>query len=420
LIDKESFMHRNRVSISTTILLLACALSAVAQTNTATGSGALASEAGGDYNTADGYYALHNDQTGSTNTAVGAYALSSNTDSGNNTAVGEGALGSTTASGNTATGAQALASNQSGTYNTAIGYNAGLQIAGNPGTGSFNTFVGYQTTPGSLNNLNNATAIGAYAEVQASNSMVLGSIKGVNTATADTLVGVGITAPTYKLHVGSINKGFRVEGPAPGTPNPVAVSIGGNGDFAIDAYGIAEGRFVVKDTSGYVGIGVSEPTHLLQMSDGAYESGGVWTNASDRNLKEGFAPVDGASLLANLDAIPMQTWKYKTDRPSIRHLGPMAQDFRAAFGLGEDDKHISTIDEGGVALAAVQELYREGLKKDATIRDLQAEIKADRLAAKAEIAQLAAQVNMVQAALASSGQPVIATRTASVQLASVR
>jgi hypothetical protein len=48
-------------------------------------------------------------------------------------------------------------------------------------------------------------------------------------------------------------------------------------------------------------------------------------------------------------------WKYKTDSPSIRHLGTMAQDFRAAFDLGEDDKHISTIDEGGVALAAVQE-----------------------------------------------------------------
>ena len=65
----------------------------------------------------------------------------------------------------------------------------------------------------------------------------------------------------------------------------------------------------------------------------------------------------------NSTQFPMQTWKYKAETGSVRHLGPMAQDFRAAFALGQDDKHISTVDEGGVALAAVQELYRQGLRK---------------------------------------------------------
>lgn len=419
-------MQRNHVWLSTTILLLSCALSAVAQTeNTATGTGALSTNSG-IQNTADGYYALaSNSSTGDYNTAVGTFALSQNNQGYWNTALGAEALEYNQAGyGNTAAGTGALEL-QTGDYNTAVGLVAGWGTvpAGGYFTGSYNTFVGAYSNPGALTNLNNATAIGANAQVLASNSMELGSINGVNGATADTLVGIGITTPTYKLHVGSINNGFRVEGPTPQvceTVNTcVAVSVGGNGDFGIDAPGIVDGRFVVKNTTGYVGIGVSDPTHLLQMSDGAFESGGVWTNKSDRNQKEAFTPVDGAGLLSKLNAIPMQTWRYKTDSPSIRHLGPMAQDFRAAFGLGEDDKHISTIDEGGVALAAVQELYREGLKKDATIRQLQAQIKADRLASKAQIAQLAAQVKTVQAALASSRQPVTATRTVA-QLASVR
>jgi TolA-binding protein len=53
----------------------------------------------------------------------------------------------------------------------------------------------------------------------------------------------------------------------------------------------------------------------------------------------------------------------------------MAQDFYSAFQLGNDDKHISSIDEGGVALAGVQALYRQSLKKDAEIQEQQAQIR---------------------------------------------
>ena len=48
-------------------------------------------------------------------------------------------------------------------------------------------------------------------------------------------------------------------------------------------------------------------------------------------------------------------------------MGPMAQDFRAAFGLGEDDKHIATVDADGVALAGVQALYRMVQERDERI-----------------------------------------------------
>ena len=58
---------------------------------------------------------------------------------------------------------------------------------------------------------------------------------------------------------------------------------------------------------------------------------------------------------------------------SIRHIGPMAQDFYAAFGVGEDDRHISTVDADGVALAAIQGLYQVVQDKDAAIASLQTE-----------------------------------------------
>ena len=98
--------------------------------------------------------------------------------------------------------------------------------------------------------------------------------------------------------------------------------------------------------------------------------GGSWSSVSDRNAKRGFELVDGADLLARLDGIPMSTWSYKSQEPSIRHMGPMAQDLYAAFHLGEDDRHITDIDGQGVALAGVQALYRLSIKKDEEIRAL--------------------------------------------------
>jgi len=87
--------------------------------------------------------------------------------------------------------------------------------------------------------------------------------------------------------------------------------------------------------------------------------GGSWASLSDRAAKRNLTPVDRPSLLEKLNQVPITSWSYKAQKPSIRHLGPMAQDFRSAFGLGEDSKHIDTIDSEGVALAAIQGLYRQ-------------------------------------------------------------
>jgi hypothetical protein len=149
--------------------------------------------------------------------------------------------------------------------------------------------------------------------------------------------------------------------------------------------------FVARALNGfyfYTG-GTSDPTYT-----GAQLVGGsnAWSALSDRNSKENIDPVDPRSVLDRLVAIPIATWNWKTQPPTIRHMGPMAQDFHFAFGLGEDDKHITTVDEEGVALAAIQGL-------NAKIEALQREIaELSQRVQKAEA--LAAEVVTLKSALA--------------------
>jgi hypothetical protein len=95
---------------------------------------------------------------------------------------------------------------------------------------------------------------------------------------------------------------------------------------------------------------------------------------SDRNLKTGFAAVQPEDILARVAALPIESWRYTNEISGIRHLGPMAQDFQAAFGLGSDGKMIYYVDENGVALAAIQGLNQKLNEKDAEIKELQAEV----------------------------------------------
>jgi trimeric autotransporter adhesin len=102
----------------------------------------------------------------------------------------------------------------------------------------------------------------------------------------------------------------------------------------------------------------------------------AWSALSDRNSKANFALIDGRAVVEKLARIPISTWNYKTQAASIRHIGPMAQDFAAAFSVGEDNTHISTIDADGVSLAAIQGLYQLSQDKDQQIAQLQARLEA--------------------------------------------
>jgi hypothetical protein len=94
---------------------------------------------------------------------------------------------------------------------------------------------------------------------------------------------------------------------------------------------------------------------------------------SDRNQKKNIAPVDTTAILDKVSRLPISTWTYLKEPASVRHLGPMAQDFRATFGLGDDDRTYYAVDAQGVALAAIKALNEQLSAQEARIVKLERE-----------------------------------------------
>ena len=168
-------------------------------------------------------------------------------------------------------------------------------------------------------------------------------------------VNIGNTIPDAPLHVVG---GSDVSPSGGGTlvigdVNGNNIAIDGNEILARNDRAVSP-LFLNPIVGAHVSIGTTTTDYALRVLS-AYCTGSTWVSASDRNLKAGFAPVDTLAILAKVAALPMQTWHY-TNAPGTRHIGPMAQDFQAAFGVGDDDKTIATIDTDGVALAAIQGL----------------------------------------------------------------
>ncbi len=107
----------------------------------------------------------------------------------------------------------------------------------------------------------------------------------------------------------------------------------------------------------------SHPIHVgtdALSGNGAHVTiGGMWMNGSDRDSKTDFEELDTGEILRKVAELPVTAWRYKSENEDVRHIGPTAQDFMAAFELGESEKHIGTVDAVGVALAAIQELHAE-------------------------------------------------------------
>jgi hypothetical protein len=139
----------------------------------------------------------------------------------------------------------------------------------------------------------------------------------------------------------------------------------------VDFNSAAGNEFAVRATGGVRFVtaidGTGTPTAGVSLSAG----GSSWNTISDRNAKENIAPVDGVDILNRLDGVEISEWNYKTQDESVRHIGPMAQDFYSAFGLGEDQKRINTVDADGVALAAIKGLKELVKQKDAQIDELE-------------------------------------------------
>jgi hypothetical protein len=128
------------------------------------------------------------------------------------------------------------------------------------------------------------------------------------------------------------------------------------GDNSINAVLLAPAvnSFTVRAAGGTTFYSNSLLTSGVSLAPG----GGSWSSVSDRNRKADFRTEDGEAVLEKIAALPSQSWSYKAQAPSIRHMGPTAQDFYAAFGLGEGELTITTTDIDGVNLLAVQALEK--------------------------------------------------------------
>jgi hypothetical protein len=131
-----------------------------------------------------------------------------------------------------------------------------------------------------------------------------------------------------------------------------------------------------QDQTFTIGLPDDGQTFLTLHSTGALKAAGAVNGLSDRNAKQDFETIDRAALLGRLAALDVSEWSYITEGPGIRHVGPTAQDFRAAFGLGDDDTHISLSDLSGIALAAIQELHQRLGQRDREIAELRARLEA--------------------------------------------
>jgi hypothetical protein len=139
------------------------------------------------------------------------------------------------------------------------------------------------------------------------------------------------------------------------------------------------GREMEVGSTGTLAVGPSGASNLFLDAAGNLTVVGTATatahlNASDRNLKEKFVDLEDGQVLTKLTALPVTEWSFKGD--AVRHIGPTAQDFKAAFNLGADDTHIASLDLASVAVVGVKALHKMLAAREATITQQQAEITA--------------------------------------------
>lgn len=169
-------------------------------------------------------------------------------------------------------------------------------------------------------------------------------------------VGLGTVSPSTTLHLQSETPGLRVENSSTGTN---ALLLDENGNLTLS---------------------------------------GVLTEASSALVKENRVDVDAGSVLQALRSIPIQTWNYTQDADAVRHMGPMAQDVYAAFGLGIGEEHLAPLDVNGIALASIQALADRldaQSEENASLRDDVAALQEQNAGLAERVARLEAAVQQM-------------------------
>jgi len=333
--------------------------------NTFVGQQAGVSNITGYYNTMLGTYAGYYNTTGYFNTFMGQGAGFLNKTGYDNTFIGTSSgISNTTGYQNTFIGRDAGFSNTTANYNTFLGHRAGYANTANYNTflghragedhttGDFNICLGYRAGSGNIGGRVNVF-VGAYAGYQNTTGQYntfLGGDAGEANITGSSNVflgwGAGLSETgSSKLYIDSST-----------TSTPLIY-----GDFSANYL-----RF-----NGSVGISVT-PTHLLDVSGGAYCNGTTWVNASSREYKENIKPLTSEDALAAIEKLEPVKFNYKADKEE-RSLGFIAEDVPELVAM-KDRKGLNTMDVVAVLTKVVQEQQKEFQKQQKTIEELQAQI----------------------------------------------
>ncbi|MDB4948603.1 MAG: Head domain of trimeric autotransporter adhesin [Gemmatimonadetes bacterium] len=288
-----------------------------------------------------------------------------------------------------ASGANSFAANLA----TTAGGSASVAL-GNNGTASADRSFAFNGTASAVG----AVAIGSGAQATGDDALAMGpsSIAG---GLASVVIGPSIANGSFGVAIGlqnSASGNFSVAiGKNARTANRQGSVVLGDGcaGFSSDSvYPTANNQFVARGCGGIKLYTSQNLSSGVEVAAG----GGSWSSISDRNRKENFLRVDGEDVLGRLRAVPVSTWNYKTQERGIRHLGPMAQDFAAAFGLGESNLLINTVDIDGINMAAVKAVAD---RTDA-LRAENARLSAENAEQARQIAELRARLERIEQALA--------------------
>ena len=286
--------------------------------------------------------------------SISVHAQNNNYNAGTNSSAGMG-------SDNTVIGVDAGNDLSTGSANNFFGRSAGFENTGGGANNFFGRSAGFFNTNGGRNCFFGEQAGGR--NTTGTNNSFFGAESGLWTSSGRDNLFIGERAGFNNT------SGSRIIAIGRGA-GPTATNMALSDRLYIDIALTSEESIAGNDNPLIYG----EFDNDFVRINGTFEVTAGLTNPSSRTLKNQFVTLDASTILAKLSELDIQQWTYKT-RPDEKHVGPVAEDFYEAFGLGQGDKNISTIDADGIMMLAIQGLNNKLIEENRELREGNDELK---------------------------------------------